>query len=403
MIFFSFAIRNVRRHWFRSLLSVIGIGIGVAAIASLGILGGSINLLVANLISDVGDTIVVTPHTAISGTFAGDPRTAAYVTLSSQEVDKIRQAASPYQVIPVLQGTDEVKFGFGESEESGYARVIGLDPEDAAILLKLEDGRYPRQNQPGALVGTYLAREYNLRPGSRITIGGEELRVAGVLAERGFAVDINPDYAIVVTEGWYTHHFGDRDGYAMAIIQVRDITAIDEVKDAVEMRLNRHEDQVDIIESREMLRQSQAIYDQIMVFLLGIGGIALIVAAVNILNVMYIAVTERISEIGMMRSIGVRRREVLRIFLYEAMILGIAGSAIGGVLSAVIGYIVSVVVIGVFTAGTTFGEGFVVFNLTAVEFIVFGMAFGIVTSVLAGFYPAWKAARLLPVEAMRHA
>lgn len=403
MIFFSFAIRNVRRHWFRSLLSVIGIGIGVAAIASLGILGGSINLLVANLISDVGDTIVVTPHTAISGTFAGDPRTAAYVTLSSQEVDKIRQAASPYQVIPVLQGTDEVKFGFGESEESGYARVIGLDPEDAAILLKLEDGRYPRQNQPGALVGTYLAREYNLRPGSRITIGGEELRVAGVLAERGFAVDINPDYAIVVTEGWYTHHFGDRDGYAMAIIQVRDITAIDEVKDAVEMRLNRHEDQVDIIESREMLRQSQAIYDQIMAFLLGIGGIALIVAAVNILNVMYIAVTERVSEIGMMRSIGVRRREVLRIFLYEAMILGITGSAIGGVLSAVIGYIVSVVVIGVFTAGTTFGEGFVVFNLTAVEFIVFGMAFGIVTSVLAGFYPAWKAARLLPVEAMRHA
>ena len=118
---------------------------------------------------------------------------------------------------------------------------------------------------------------------------------------------------------------------------------------------------------------------------------------------MYIAVTERISEIGMMRSIGVRRREVLRIFLYEAMILGIAGSAIGGVLSAVIGYIVSVAVIGVFTAGTTFGEGFVVFNLTAVEFIVFGMAFGIVTSVLAGFYPAWKAARLLPVEAMRHA
>lgn len=403
MIFFSFAIRNVRRHWFRSLLSVIGIGIGVAAIASLGILGGSINLLVANLISDVGDTIVVTPHTAISGTFAGDPRTAAYVTLSSQEVDKIRQAASPYQVIPVLQGTDEVKFGFGESEESGYARVIGLDPEDAAILLKLEDGRYPRQNQPGALVGTYLAREYNLRPGSRITIGGEELRVAGVLAERGFAVDINPDYAIVVTEGWYTHHFGDRDSYAMAIIQVRDTTAIDEVKDAVEMRLNRHEDQVDIIESREMLRQSQAIYDQIMAFLLGIGGIALIVAAVNILNVMYIAVTERISEIGMMRSIGVRRREVLRIFLYEAMILGITGSAIGGVLSAVIGYIVSVVVIGVFTAGTTFGEGFVVFNLTAVEFIVFGMAFGIVTSVLAGFYPAWKAARLLPVEAMRHA
>jgi putative ABC transport system permease protein len=401
MIFLSFAARNLRRHWFRSLLSVIGIVVGVAAIASLGILGGSINLLVANLISDVGDTIVITPHTAIGGTFAGDPRTAVDVTLSSREVDEIRRAASPYRVIPVLQGADEVEFGRGES---GYTRVIGLDPEDIPTLLKLEDGRYPRQNQPGALVGTYLAREYDLRPGSRITVGGEDLRVAGVLAERGFAVDINPDYAIVVTEGWYTGHFGTQHGgYAMAIVRVGDIAAIDEVKDAVETRLNRREDVVDIIDSREMLGQYQAIYDQITVFLLGIGGISLLVAAVNILNVMYIAVTERVSEIGVMRSIGVRRREVLRIFLYEALVLGVAGSAVGGVLSAVVGYVVSVAAIGLFTAGTTFGEEFVVFNLTAVGYIVFGMAFGIGTSALAGFYPAWKAARLLPVEAMRHA
>ena len=94
-------------------------------------------------------------------------------------------------------------------------------------------------------------------------------------------------------------------------------------------RLNRREDVVDIIDSREMLGQYQAIYDQITVFLLGIGGISLLVAAVNILNVMYIAVTERVSEIGVMRSIGVRRREVLRIFLYEALALGVAGSIAG--------------------------------------------------------------------------
>jgi len=400
MIFLPFAVRNLRRHWFRSLLSVIGIVVGVAAIASLGILGGSINLLVANLISDVGDTLVITPHTAIGGTFAGDPRTAVDTTLSSREVDDIRRAASPYRAIPVLQGVDEVEFGRGES---GYTRVIGLDPEEIPILLKIENGRYPRQNQPGALVGTYLAREYDLRPGSRITIGGEDMRVAGVLAERGFAIDINPDYAIIVPEGWYTGHFGTRDGYAMAIVRVGDITAIDEVKDAVDTRLNRREDLVDIVDSREMLGQYRDIYGQITVFLLGIGGISLLVAAVNILNVMYIAVTERISEIGVMRSIGVRRSEVLRIFLYEALVLGVAGSAVGGVISVVVGYVVSVAAIGVFTAGTTFGEEFVVFNLTAVGFIIFGIAFGIGTSALAGLYPAWKASRLLPVEAMRHA
>ncbi|NMA11342.1 MAG: ABC transporter permease, partial [Methanomicrobiales archaeon] len=66
-MFFSFATRNLRRHWIRSALSIIGIVIGVVAIASLGVMGNSINLLAANIITDVGDTVVVTPHTAIGG------------------------------------------------------------------------------------------------------------------------------------------------------------------------------------------------------------------------------------------------------------------------------------------------------------------------------------------------
>lgn len=67
MIFFSFAVRNLRRHWIRSTLSIIGIIIGVIAIASLGMMGNSINLLVASVITDIGDTVVITPHTAFGG------------------------------------------------------------------------------------------------------------------------------------------------------------------------------------------------------------------------------------------------------------------------------------------------------------------------------------------------
>ncbi len=398
MMFFSFAVRNLRRHWVRSALSIIGIVIGVIAIASLGIMGNSINLLVANIITDVGDTVVITPHTAIGETFSGDPRTAVDAAIPAREVEEIRRAANPHRTIPVLQGVDEVTFGRGES---GYTQVIGLASDDIPILLELAEGQYPRQNQPGALVGTYLAREYDINPGSTITIGNESVRVTGVLAERGFAADINPDYAIVVTDDWYESHFGVQDAYPMIVIRVGDVAEIDAVKEAVESRLNRREDVVDIFDSREMLRQYEEIYQQITVFLVGIGGISLVVAAVNILNVMYISVTERTREIGVMRSLGALRREVLRLFLYEAVILGLVGSIIGGIASTVFGYLISLAAVEVFTAGTSFGENFTVFNQSAVGFIVFGMAFGIGTSIAAGFYPAWIASQMPPIEAMR--
>lgn len=397
-MFFSFAARNLKRHWVRSGLSIIGIVIGVVAIASLGVMGNSINLLAANIITDVGDTVVVTPHTAIGGTFAGDPRTVVDAAIPAREVEEIRRAANPHRTIPVLQGADEVEFGRGES---GYARIIGLEPGDIPVLLNLAEGQYLRQNQAGALVGIHLAREYGIAPGSRIAIGGEDVRVAGVLAERGMGFDINPDYAIVVSEGWYESHFGAKDSYPMVIVRVGDVEQIDAVKDAVESRINRRDEVVDVSDSREMLGQYEEIYDQITLFLLGIGGIALVVAAVNILNVMYISVTERIKEIGVMRSIGALRREILRMFLYEAVILGVIGSVVGGILSTAFGYLISVAAIEVATAGTTFGENFTVFDQSAVGFIVFGMAFGIGTSIAAGFYPAWIASHLAPVDAMR--
>ncbi|MCK9298281.1 ABC transporter permease [Methanoculleus sp. YWC-01] len=398
MVFFSFAVRNLRRHWVRSGLSIIGIVIGVVAIASMGVMGNSINLLAANIITDVGDTVVITPHTAFGGTFAGDPRTVVDAAIPAREVEEIRRAANPHRTIPVLQGADEVEFGRGES---GYAQIIGLAPDDIPILLEIAEGQHLRQNQGAALVGIHLAREYGIAPGSRIAIGGEDIRVAGVLAERGMGFDINPDYAIVVPEGWYESHFGAKDAYPLVIVRVGDVDEIDAVKDAVESRINRREEVVDVSDSREMLGQYEEIYDQITVFLLGIGGIALVIAAVNILNVMYISVTERIREIGVMRSIGALRREILRMFLYEAVILGLIGSVFGGVLSTIFGYLISVVAIEVATTGTTFGENFTVFDQSAVGFIVFGMAFGIGTSIAAGFYPAWRASQLAPVDAMR--
>ncbi|NYT06576.1 MAG: ABC transporter permease, partial [Methanomicrobiales archaeon] len=148
--------------------------------------------------------------------------------------------------------------------------------------------------------------------------------------------------------------------------------------------------------------QYEDYYAQITTFLVAIGGVSLIVAAVNILNVMYISVAERIHEIGIMRSLGAMRSEILRMFLFEAMLLGVAGSIVGGVISAIAGYAISVIAIQAFTAGTTFGENATIFDATSIAYIVFAIAFGIAISTLSGLYPAWKAAQLTPIEALRH-
>ncbi|OPX66797.1 MAG: macrolide transporter ATP-binding /permease protein [Methanoregulaceae archaeon PtaB.Bin056] len=398
MIFFDLAKRNLKIHWIRSFLAILGIIIGVLAIASMGILGHSISLLVANLISDVGDTVIVTPHVAAGQGFIGDPRVAVMAKIPGSDVEAIRKVAAPGRVVPVLRRAEEMTCG----DDSGYVTLLGLPAGEISGLLRVEKGLPLRENAPGCLVGYYLAREFGIGPGSRIGIGNQSQRVSGVLEERGFAVDINPDYAIVVTDRWFFETYGDSKEYDQVIVKVSDVSQIDRVKREIDQRLNRREKVVDIFDSRDLLRQYDRIYDQISLFLLSIGAISLVVASVSILNVMIISVTERIHEVGILRSIGASRRDILLMFLYEAMVLGAIGSIIGGVLSIAGGYLISRVAISVMTAGTTFGESASVFGPDTFAFIAGGIFFGVIVSTLSGLYPAWKASRMTPIEALRH-
>ncbi|MCU0632886.1 MAG: ABC transporter permease [Methanolinea sp.] len=398
MIFLDLAKKNLKIHWIRSFLAILGIIIGVLAIATMGILGHSISLLVANLISDVGDTVIITPHVAAGQGFVGDPRVAVRAKIPESDVEAIRKAAGQNRVIPVLRRAEEMTFG----DDTGYVTLLGLPAEEIPILLQVEKGQYLRENTPGCLSGYFLAREFGISPGSRIGIGNQSQRVSGIMSERGYAIDINPDYAVVVTDHWFFETFGNEREYDQVIVKVGDISQIDQVKRDIDQRLNRRETVVDITDSRDLLKQYDQIYDQITVFLLGIGAISLIVAAVSILNVMIISVTERIHEVGILRSIGASRREILWMFLYEAMILGVIGSSIGGALSMLGGYFISRVAIEVMTAGTTFGENASVFGPGTLLFIAGGILFGVIVSTLSGLYPAWQASRMTPIDALRH-
>ena len=122
------------------------------------------------------------------------------------------------------------------------------------------------------------------------------------------------DNAIVVAENTFTSIYGDK-GYSMVQIVVKDLSAIDRVKESIESKMNRREDTVTVWDSRAFLDMVNQALGSISLFVMAIGGISLIVAAVSIFNVMLMSVSERIKEIGILLSTGVQKHEISLIFL----------------------------------------------------------------------------------------
>jgi putative ABC transport system permease protein len=384
-LFFDFAIRNVRLHWFRSLLAVIGIIIGVVAIVSMGILGNSLVLAISDSLSTVGDSVIITPH---AGGMGGMGIGGSDDLLTERMIEQIRRAVAPDVTIPIYSGSARMTIG----TEDTVGVVYGLDPDDIPILLEVEEGALLK-GESGAMAGAKFAEDNELKVGSRITLKDKgSLRVVGILKERGMGFDINPDYGIVVDGNWYQKAYNQQD-YDMAIVKVKDLSRIEQTKDAIEKQLNRRETEVDVIDTKAILETILTAFGQISTFTTAIGGISLIVAGVSILNIMMMSVTERIKEIGVLRSIGTQRKEVRSIFLYEALVLGVIGSVIGGVLSIFGGYAISILMLQT----TEY-----LFVPSSLVYVFYGIAFGIGTSLLSGLYPAWKASNLNPIEALRH-
>jgi putative ABC transport system permease protein len=394
MIFWEIAKRNIRIHLLRSTLAMLGIVIGVVAIASMGILGNSMVLTVSDSLRTVGDSVIVTPH--IGGTmrgFGGGGGGSTSLTISEQDFQQIKRVSAPNVAIPVLQTSDRMKLGVGSDDI--VAAIYGLSPDDVPDFLKLQEGGYSRGNS-GCLVGSTFAKDNNVKVGSRISIGTDgnkgTLRVTGIIEERGMAFDVSTDSAIVVTRDWFDSSY-NRNDYDKVVVKVKNLDEIVSVKAAIEKQMNRRDTTVDVMDTRKTMETIFQAFGQITTFVSAIGGISMLVAGVSILNIMMMSVTERIKEIGIMRSIGAQRKEVMSMFLYEAIILGVVGSIIGGVLSLLGGYAISSMLLQT----TKY-----LFVPSSMIHIVYGMSFGIIICLICGIYPAWRAANLNPIDALRH-
>ncbi|MCT8336723.1 ABC transporter permease [Methanoculleus sp. Afa-1] len=398
-IIFALSVRSVRLHFLRSVLAALGIVIGVVAIASIGMMGANMTLSVTEELSDMANKLTVTPYTGGGGGMMGGPGGGGGSSddddaITEKEFKTIQRIVAKYgTAYTIMSESDQIEVG----SEEGRATIYGLDAEIMREILTVETGEYPKSTT-SVVVGPTLAERLDLKIGSKIDIGDPDegstttVRVVGILEERGMSMDLSTDMAIIGTQKLFVGIYGGEGEYDQVNIVVNDLNDIDAVTEAIEDELNRKEDTVTIQDSSRMTESITSTVSTMTTFVMAIAGISLLVAAVSIFNVMMMSVNERIREIGILRSIGTQRTEILRMFIYEAGILGIVGAVIGAVASIVIGYIVVLGMVG--TTEYFFAPG-------SIGYVPIAMAIGAAICIVTGVYPAWRASNLDPIEALR--
>ncbi len=409
-LIFQLAARSIRLNLLRSFLAALGIVIGVIAIAAMGMLGANMTLMVKDQMSAMGNVLTVSPDSGTSSSFGGGgmgggPAGGGGVVISSSSSSSSTSyiSTSQFKAITNAVGKNGTVYAlyqtsdsFSSGSKEGRATVYGLDPDVIPDLMNLTDGAYPKGDS-GALVGSTLAERFNLTLGSKLKIGSDDegyltTRVTGIIEERGMSFDLSTDMAIILPEKSYTSFYGDEGHYNQVNVVLKDVDDASATSTSITDRLNAKKTQVRVSDASRMLTSITSTVSTLTTFVMAIAGISLLVAAVSIFNVMMMSVTERIREIGIMRSLGAQKSEILKMFVYEAAVLGFVGALIGAIASFGIGYIV----VNLLLSGASH-----FFEVGSLIYLPEAMLVGTVICILSGLYPAWRASNLDPIEALR--
>ncbi len=415
---FKLAAKALLDRKIRSVLTILGITVGSAIILAL---IASSSGLTAGITSNIEKTGANILTLQASGGFFATGSTTRF-QLSQQDVDYLK----------TIQGVSYVYqyYSYSAAVNSGgatlRASMVGIDLSSLPVLYKgltVAEGQIPLfGDTTSAVVGWGIANPVSGTPvdlnqmvsmsvsgvgGGRGAVSYAVLATA-ILTQYGTSLFANIDDTIYISLS--AAQFLSRTPYFSGIYVVVDNTNdVTNVQTAIETYYGNN---VRVISPGQILSSIQGITGQLTLFLGSIGAVSLFVATVGIVNTMYVSVMERTREIGILKALGYRPKQIMGMFLSEAALTGVIGGFCGLLLGYVLSYLMGGLLGGLgggggirFGGGGGGGGGGTATTIQPVfstELILFSLVFPVILATIAGLYPAWRASRMNAVAALKY-
>jgi putative ABC transport system permease protein len=411
--FMALAGSSILHRRVRSWLTVIGVFIGITAVVALISIGLGLERTVNDEVAKVFgvDTFLLAPGRMSD---AGRSNGLAQYTLDLEwlrTVDGVATAAAVRQRTAFVEG----QAGPDGRVTQGFLPVLGLSPELITSFpafigpLELEPGgrMFGEDETLVAVLGRDVATRLHVEVGQAIVIAGDEdkpeltLTVIGIVApsaepsQQGFASGVSPSGdTIYVPYDTMDLLWGPANDVLTTLVRTEPGRDVDEVAARVQLELRARGSEVTAVTSSDISSAIGTVTSTVSAFLAGIAGISLLVGGVGVMNTMYTSVLERTKEIGIMKAVGAKNSHILSIFLIESGLMGLVGGIVGTLLGVGVSSLASAVIGRIFEVRVAV--------VVSPSLIVATLAGAFALGAVAGLWPAWRAAQLPVVDALRY-
>lgn len=399
--YFFLAFRSLVRRKLRSWLTAIGVIIGIIAVVALISIGQGMKIAINEEFESIGtNRIMITPGGVNFG-----PSSSSLVTakLGDDDLKVVKSVSGVKYTLPIISSTSQVTF----EDETKLVSVWGVETDSEGLnimesisFLDIESGRqFKGSDYKKAIIGYNVAfdtYEDDIKKGDSISIEGVTFDIVGIQKKAGTGVH---DVLIRIPMGDARVLFDEPEDISTIFVYTdldADVDPIadelrEELRDLRDVEIGEEDFQVST--AQQTIEQLNAILGVVQVVLVGIAAISLLVGGVGVMNTMYTSVLERRRDIGVMKSVGARNKDIFTLFFIESGMIGLVGGFVGLLIGFGISKLVEILAI---SAGADIFRSY--FGL---PLIIGAMAFSFLVGSISGTFPALQASKMNPVDALK--